>query len=63
MGEISKKVHVVDVAWACIEKRRRIRRQEIDGMEVPGKRKRSLSCRRENCQGKQRKIELNGGVS
>ena len=30
-GEISKKVQESKVVWACIEKRRRIRRQESDG--------------------------------
>ena len=33
MGEIAKKVHEsrFEVVWACIEKTRRIRRQESDG--------------------------------
>ena len=43
VGEISKKVQILSssrlVVWACIEKRRRIRRQESDGDEGAGKKK------------------------
>ena len=63
------------MVWACIEKRRRIRRQESDGdgggwekkerkteAEVVGSIKNDLS-ERESCQGRKRKIALNGGIS
>ena len=63
------------MVWACIEKRRRIRRQESDGDGGAGEKKErndrsgggwitsGTTCRRENCQERKRKTEFNGGVS
>ena len=51
------------MVWACIEKIRRIRRQEGDVMEEGGWIASGTTCRRENCQERTRKTGLNGGVS
>ena len=36
VGEITKKVHEVEVVWACDEKRGTLRRKEGDGNESTG---------------------------
>ena len=60
---------MVEVVWACIEKRRRIRRQESDGdLGAREKKERKTKAEvvgqhQENCQGRTRKTGLNGGVS
>ena len=47
MGEISKKMQESRLKWwACIEKRRRMRRQESDGVKMPGGRRRGRPKRR-----------------
>ena len=61
------------MVWACVEKRRRIRREErVMDLEVPGKGEEDRSgggwitsrktCRRENCQGRKRKTEFNDSL-
>ena len=63
------------MVWACIEKRRRIRRQESD-VDAGGRGNKGeedqrgggwiasgTTCRSENCQGRTRNTGLNGGVS
>ena len=62
------------MVWACIENRRRIRREESDGDGGAGEKKEVrpkrgvciasiTTCRRENCRERTRKTGLNGGVS
>ena len=61
------------MVWACIEKRRQIRRQESDGDGGAGEKKERktevvvvgsrTTCRRENCPRRKSKTELNEGIS
>ena len=76
VGEISKKLQEIRLKWCgqvFIGEDEHVGRR-VMVMEVPGKEGEedltgggwitsSTNCRRENCQGRKRKIGLNGGIS
>ena len=76
MGEISKKVQESRLKWYghVLRSQEEYVGKRVKVMEVPGKRREEdqsgsgritsrTNCRRENCQGRKRKTEFNGGVS